>query len=329
MARLWPAIAAALLAVAGMACSPKEPYERLAPSATPVATATPTPAGPQPLEFATRVFVGHDAPPLPETVTIDAGDGVNQRLLQTTRGAMAASVDFFQREYGFDLATTRVVVRTDLDSFVDALAAAYEADGHTPDRAQLRAYWAKWGGTAFDDTIFLYPRTDRREEDTIAWLWEAVPHEATHLLQQDIVSQTLGHNGWRRLVVGTLPNWFVEGHAEFVGATVAAEYAPDRYAVRARTARELREISAPADRTLEEVADDDLGADGRNGDEYTLGYLAIDLLAGEDPLGLNIIAAWDDISRDERYWTDIFADHFGMTIDDFYARFEATRQEWR
>jgi hypothetical protein len=153
-------------------------------------------------------------------------------------------------------------------------------------------------------------------------------HEYFHLWQQDAAGD--GRNVDSPIPASSLgPAWLLEGSADYIGLIALLEtgiVSPEEineFTVQMVNGAhnegppmlpELQELVAREDMIVPEAACC----------TYPLSELAIKLLVGDE--GPDAVAAYyQALSESSLPWKTVFADSFGITIDDFYAQFEAQR----
>ena len=133
-------------------------------------------------------------------------------------------------------------------------------------------------------------------------------HEYFHALQDSL----RGHR------VVSIPSWLVEGTAEYAEAVQQAAVSDDL-----RSRRELLAGAAlPPLAALEEGS----AFYGRGDRAYDLGFVAAHLLVGHS-VEAAIVEFFEALAEPSATWREAFRSAFGMTAADFYAAFEAYRDE--
>lgn len=149
--------------------------------------------------------------------------------------------------------------------------------------------------------------------------YSVVAHEYVHVVQNYSSSK----QSTSPLSVGFGPIWLIEGGADYLASwVVASEKIDDMNTMRASRLNSVKRIRLPL-RTVETRG----GAhDAGGGSEYTLGWLGTEFLARNYGGEQNVLRFYRSTATSPR-WTDAFRDTFGITIDEFYDRFEEYRSK--
>lgn len=148
--------------------------------------------------------------------------------------------------------------------------------------------------------------------------YSVVVHEYVHVVQNYSSSRASASP----LAVGFGPIWLIEGGADYLASwVVASEKIDDMTSMRASRLNAVKRIRLPL-RTIETRG----GAhDAGGGSEYTLGWLGTEFLAKNYGGEQNVLKFYRSTATSPR-WTDAFKDTFGVTIDEFYDKFEEYRK---
>lgn len=165
----------------------------------------------------------------------------------------------------------------------------------------------QWRAMASSDRIYILVNQDWLSfQDQVAS--SALAHEYFHLFQEYRAKRALEDVG---------PLWLTEGAAEYAASRVTARFGLiDPQQLHAEKTAYSRGLLNPLIRAEEE---EDATA------PYTLGYLAAEYLASSfgEPA---ILRKFWDAQASGATWQAAFASTFGMSIDDFYSRFELYRK---
>ena len=146
------------------------------------------------------VTVVADLPPLPQQIEVVAKPGVTPYELQAVKRSLSLAANVLEKEAGLKLQhPVRVIVTPDLTSYYSVLTGE---EGIDRDSALFQASIS--AGTTKDDHIVINSGSVPHYNDLIF----IAAHELTHQYQFETVGE------WSR------NNWFIEGMAEVVAATV-------------------------------------------------------------------------------------------------------------
>ena len=239
--------------------------------------------------------------------------------------ALDKVLDFFTTRYGIQAAPERLTIYVAKN--VEALLDALEITGYE-ERQSTRRLWDRWGGWAtytYDDggarwrfvlkqehwSVFAYPTTKSWAKCNILF------HEYFHIVQYQL----------RGVSVGS-PQWLTEGTAERMEALVGSAAGCGAYGFRYREERAKLASHSPTLRGVE------TRRPGSGTWEYTLGFLASDLLA-QRAGDASIVEYWRRLPStrigphllwdSKPTWQSTFEDVFGIAVDAFYDEFN----EWR
>ena len=258
------------------------------------------------------------------------GDQFSQEDQSRIRESTALAMYYIQEETGVWVNDYTVYAFVDRENFLDVFL---EQRGIPErERARLRREiidrgdnWAsleytRTSGTGGD--IFLYGEfwfdSDER-------LLRVIAHEYFHIIQFYGLSAFEAGVGSHDVVYKTGPAWLQEGSAIYVQYRTGAhegllEHGASNFAgARTWEMAQARETTAPLQST-ETFA----GLFAADGVGYALGFMAVDFLADNFGGLLALVSFYDEIGPGTT-WQDAFWSTFGISIDEFYAEFEAYR----
>ena len=199
-----------------------------------------------------------------------------------------------------------VVIHVDCD--IDEYAAA---TGTTVEEARQNVTDGRFAHI-LGQTIFLYGPSFEKQPAVIRR--RAVYHEYFHALQHFLSANRSARRGVDR------PLWLIEGSARFFENAVT-----DRELDIFRQTQVTRREALPPLADLEELGGS--RSTGGSGAAYTMGSIASDYLVakyGRDRLRIEFWVAFAATD-----WRSAFLQVFGVTVDSFYAEFEAYRSTLR
>lgn len=147
-------------------------------------------------------------------------------------------------------------------------------------------------------------------------LWPAVAHEAFHLVQYDLAGSKARRccNQDRVSVIG--PTWLMEGSADYASHRFAAEYLGRQFESRIASAAKASRSFAGS---LKDLETGKRLYRQRNG--YDIGAYATHLLV--ERAGPRSVSSFYGALRRTSNWKSAFKSAFGVSVDDFYAEFDA------
>ncbi len=245
----------------------------------------------------------------PTGVTFKFDDSV----AQSERDLIQNGVALGRRSFG-DVGPVTVFAYTDLNTLITEMARnnrlSIESDRSKDLRRRFENY--TWSAAASSGAIWLWVsdrwKTRPREAKT-----RALIHEYFHLAQ-DARAGRVGSKG---------PLWLIEGAAEFESYRVMANLG-QAHLSQARsdkiiqTRGLLNSLSSMEQLTTAEVED--------TGAPYSLGYLAVERLIADYGGERALLQFWDEQSKGAT-WQSAFQSAFGISLSNFYAKFEAYRRE--
>lgn len=146
-----------------------------------------------------------------------------------------------------------------------------------------------------------------------------VVHEYAHIVQNYSSSKQTA----TPLTLGFGPLWLIEGAADYLSSwVVASEHIAEYDTLRASRVQAAKKIRLPL-RTIESRQ----GAhDAGGGSEYTMGFLSTEFLAKNFGGEQNVLKFYKATATAPT-WTEAFKATFGVTIDEFYDKFEEYRMK--
>ena len=204
---------------------------------------------------------------------------------------------------------------------LDALAAAYEkGTGRTLEKGGAGRNFAEGKSLAVAgrgwivlNTSFSQYQSYPSERNT-----KVIAHELFHTYQHTLSSLPVGGPPDRVPTSG--PRWLSEGSAEFLAFQALSEGGIFPY----DTARQriFMDSVKSVDRPLKDM-ETWAGFSATGGRSYRFTPLAIELLAAH--AGRSALIDYYTLLRPGSTWQEAFQTAFGMTVDQFYQRFEAHR----
>jgi len=216
-------------------------------------------------------------------------------------GSIEATIPFARTDFG-DSGALVVHIYSDVETFVGA---------HDP-RAQQQAREDVEAGSvasASGGTIWIYsPRFEQQSPSSRQLI---VLHEYFHTVQAFLSSGRSGR----------LPLWMREGSARYFELRDGADHGFTDFA--RRRATEVR-ASRPMDPLENFETAGGASFRGGTGEAYTLGFLATEYLV--NAAGIDVVKHdfWAAL-KPGTDWHTVFATTFGVSVDQFYADFEAYR----
>lgn len=274
------------------------PTVTLSPTITSTPTLTPT---------ATPTFTPTPFP-TPVGITFNFDDGVS--LGQ--QGAIRQGIALAQQYFG-ESGATSVYAFSSLDKLTEEYASRNRIFVNNPAAISFRKDFEERGviGKATLGIIYFYI-ADYWGRAPLASRLETVAHEYFHTVQRNSSNLLEGEGAY----------WLIEGSADWAAYRAVSTYGfVDLDYVRRRTIDRTRGLLSPLSsmETLDGAdQEDDLG-------KYTLGYLASEYLAslvGEEAL---LHRYWSGL-RFSPGWRAGFQATFGMSLKEFYAKFEEYRR---
>ena len=241
------------------------------------------------------------------------GDQVSPEDRRRMRESTALAMYYMQEETGLWINDFTVYAFVDLENFLDVYID--ETWRSERDRAEVRERALAnggWGEVYAGSLIFLYGEWLFSTDEGLLTL---IAHEYFHVLQEfepsahDVVSESG-------------PVWLLEGGAVYAEVKTGAHEGLFSFAAgRARQMARARETAAPL-RSTETY-------NGLFAANYALGFMAVDFLVenfGSLPALVALLSFYDAIGPGTTY-QDAFQSTFEISIEEFYAEFEAYRLE--
>lgn len=276
--------------------------------------------------FPQRPIIRLDLLKAPDRAEFVFDEDVPAKTRALVEHAAAQAMEYFEKTSRYRIARVRIVASEDTDFLVDEQLKLQGLAGGR--RSILEAAWTVAQGMAWDRYIFvrLSPTGEEFEdyfdEDYGDYFLEGdglqhvVTHEMAHVLQFQLLG---GGEAWSRGRF-QVPQWFIEGQAELEATTMLEAYGGMQFSFQRDLAAErARSIEAPLNR-LGFFA----GLPVRAEAPYTLGLLATDWLAGDQPSG-RIFEIWESMGRGESF-EDAFRAFNGGGPTVFAAQFEQYRK---
>jgi hypothetical protein len=219
------------------------------------------------------------------------------------------------RIYFGDIGDTKVYAYSNLDALVQEHAQHNGISLDSQQSKNFRLEFEKYAGLGMNSpgAIFIYVGSHWKSE-SVSVRWRAIGHEYFHSFQRHRAKRFLGDAG---------PFWLIEGSGEVACARFGAKYGySDLETLRRQAIQSTRGILNPLStmETRESAFTED------NFGPYYMGYLAAEYLiaayGGEPAL---LTKYWDTMGNTGQNWQVAFQSTFGITIADFYRRFEDHR----
>ena len=245
------------------------------------------------------------------------GDQVSPEDRRRMRENTALAMYYLQEETGLWINDYTVYAFVDLENFLDVYID--ETWRSERDRTELRERALAnggWGEVYAGSLIFLYGEWLFSTDEGLLTL---MAHEYFHVLQEAVSeAKHFSHD-----VVSEIgPAWLLEGSAVYAEVRTGAHEGLFSFAAgRARQMARAREIAAPL-RSTETY-------NGLFAANYALGFMAADFLVenfGSLPALVSLLSFYDEIGPGTT-WPDAFQSTFEISIEEFYAEFEAYRLE--
>ena len=254
------------------------------------------------------------------------GDQVSAEDQRRMRESIELAMYYIQDETGVWINDYTVYTFADLENFLDVYLE--ETERPERERAKVREeiiakgnWWASFEYTRTSGAggdIFLYGEMFFSSDNHRL---QATAHEYFHVIQHAgfprdrVFRDTVRQNG---------PIWLIEGSAVYAQIRAGTHEGLLNFAgVKAGRMTQARKTAAPL-QSLETQE-----AYASSGSVFTLGFMAVDFLVdnfGGLPALPTLVSFYDAIGPNMT-WQDAFQDTFGISIDEFYAEFEAYRLE--
>jgi hypothetical protein len=273
------------------------------PTATPVpptTTAIPPTATPTPTPW-----------PTPAGVTFDFDDKVPALDKSLIQDGIAIG------QHAFGAAGPIIVYgHTNLDSLMDAFYRHEKVSAQDPTAISIRRLFENGpsNGVSMVSGVIYFYISDRWLRQPQAERMRGAAHEYFHQVQY-----ALSKRSWQGI---QSPTWLLEGSANYVTFRVFADYQfQESVRVRDTTRDMVWGLYSPLSslETSEPVRVEDSRA------TYNLGYLATEFLVqnyGEPSISKKY---WETRAT-TRTWQDAFRSTFGISVEDFYKKFEEYRR---
>lgn len=289
-------------------------------TATPTATYTPTSTS---TPTATRTLTPTSIPtrlptntatltptPKPAVITFNIADSVPQDQREIIQNGMTLAKSFLG-----DAGSVTVAADTDLNRLADQADQFYKRSATSQASKDFRqnfqdGTWIAYGGT---DGVWVWI-SDRWKSKTVAYRNKTLVHEYVHIVQSFLSNKAVTNTG---------PIWLYEGSANYVAfqaMTSTSEYSLEQ--MRGDAITQSRGMLSPLSSMI--TFSDTTAEDTEY--PYTVGYLATEYLVSSDnQSGLkNLRKFWQ--AQSDSTWQNAFKVTFGMTVDEFYPKFEEYRR---
>ncbi len=191
-----------------------------------------------------------------------------------------------------------------------------------PDAGSRGPYEYDYVADAGDHRVEVYTSGDAYRESSPSEVEETMVHEYYHLVQEELMRR-----GDPRATEDDdpfVPLWIVEGTAEWVSVRVAAANGLDDYEkARAVYVGNVKESDVSLDDFDSQPSDD--GTDAYDEDPYSLGFLAVELLASQHGGQAALDDFWVQVGV-ERDWRSAFRKSFGVSSTSFVGEFARWRK---
>ena len=228
--------------------------------------------------------------------TFGAEISIDER--EAIRNRVTTSVTFICSKTNVNTSDASVFAYANFDKLIEAYAQWFHIS-----TSEAKGHWGDNGATAISGSkvLFIYTASQGWQQSTPYLRLKIITHEFFHIMQYK-----LGGTDW----LNTLPTWFIEGSAEYVG--FKGVYSAGLYSFSsARTdyVNLAKSISSP----LNQAA---------GFDKYVLGFLAVDFLLGDFDIA-TLAAVWDITNG--KTPAENFQQIFGRSLSDFTSQFEVYR----
>ncbi len=219
------------------------------------------------------------------------------------------------RIYFGDIGDTKIYAYSNLDTLVQEHARHNGISLDSQQSKNFRLGFEKYAGLGINSpgAIFIYVGSHWKSE-SVSVRWRSIGHEYFHSFQRYRAKRMLGDTG---------PFWLIEGSGEVACARFGAKYGySDLETLRRQAIQSTRGILNPLSsmETQESAFTED------NFAPYNMGYLAVEYLiatyGGEPALLTKYLDTMGSTGQD---WQTAFQSTFGISIADFYRRFEEYR----
>jgi hypothetical protein len=199
-------------------------------------------------------------------------------------------------------------------AFSDLTCVPQEPDSPDITCPSVRGYL----GIATGNLIELNLATPSWQKSTPAGRKQVVVHEYAHIVQNYSASKQSASP----LSSGLGPLWLIEGGADYLSAwVVSSERLYDYSTVRDSTMTRAKRINAP----LQSIESYSGARAAGPGSEYTLGFFGAEFLARNYGGEQNVLKFFRSTAT-SRTWHDAFKETFGISIAEFYDKFEEYRR---
>jgi hypothetical protein len=199
-------------------------------------------------------------------------------------------------------------------AFSDLTCLPQEPDSPDITCPSLRGYL----GIATGNLIELNLATPSWQKSSSAGRKQVVIHEYVHIVQNYSGSRQSANP----LSSGLGPLWLIEGGADYLSAwVISSEHLNNYETIRDNTLARAKRINAPL-QTIESYSGAFYAGPGS---EYTLGFFGTEFLAKNYGGEQNVLKFFRSTAT-SRTWHDAFEETFGISIADFYDRFEEYRR---
>jgi hypothetical protein len=243
------------------------------------------------------------------TFQFDAGVALDQREV------IQNGVAFGQMYFG-EAGPVSVFASTDLDALAAEADKLYRRSATSESSQDFRRMFStgQWLASGGSGGIFVWV-TDRWKQETPTYKQKSLVHEYFHVVQSWLAKKGPSAAG---------PIWLSEGAADIAAfGTMARIGAYTLDEVRADRITQTRGMLSPLSSmlTLKDTEVEDTGY------PYRVGYLATEYLVssyGDDRL--NVLRKFWEAQGKGASWQNAFKATFGMSVDDFYPKFEEYRR---
>ncbi len=248
----------------------------------------------------------------PSSVTFKYDDGVTDDQRQTIESGIGLG-----RLYEGDAGPVIVTAYTNFDNLANEADKYYHRPSTSRASTTFRQAFLShiWRASSSPGTIWVWVN-DMWKSLTVPMRLHTMAHEYFHEIQMHLANKE---------VTATGPIWLYEGAADYAGFGAVA------FANRGYTMAQIDQYKITASRGMLSPLSSMITLGDTEAEDteypYQVGYLAIEYLIpnrGSD--GLSVLKNFWQAQGKGASWQDAFKQTFGMSVDDFYPRFEQYRQ---
>lgn len=243
------------------------------------------------------------------------GDEVSFTQRDLIRNGINSSVHYVCSKTEVGVEGFTVYAYADLDRLIDIYAQFFQI----PIDA-AHDHWQTSTAIAGNKAIFFYTTKLFSDPTTVT---KICAHEYFHVIQNKLTNGNLIGTPDSDVPLGG-PRWLIEGSAEYEGALAADAAGAYSFA----SAKE--QYRASASTTMAPLSSMEVlsGLNAAGGTGYPLGLMACDFLASDSQPRFSVIQSlvsfWNAIGKGKT-WQQAFQTVFGMSVADFYFRFDQYR----